>query len=243
MNRQRTVLVFVTLVPLALATFARAAGRIDESHRPAPAVLAGAPASTVASDDDGGRVQIVPRFAPAAAAALSYHGGPVVAGGDVAAVFLGSAWREATNRGREAGLAEALVSRGTVDPLQDPRFGLDDRELVVHAQEDLLDPLDTHLVSDLEVQRRLNRLVSGATSASEAPAAFVVFLAPGLRSLLGGHLISGRDFAAYHNHFHAAGGVVVYVVVPYEPDASRWQSAARLGLFEALINPEGTGWY
>src|ERR1700674_1231342 len=180
---------------------------------------------------------------PAAGGALSYHGGPVVTGGDVAAVFFGSAWREAANRNREAGLAEALVSRGAANPLRDPRFGLDDRELVVRAQEDLLDPLDTHLVSDLEVQRRLNRLVSGATSASEAPAVFVVFLAPGLRSTLGGHLISGRDFAAYHNHLHAAAGVVVYVVVPYEPDVSRWQSAARLGLLEALINPEGTGWY
>jgi hypothetical protein len=112
---------------------------------------------------------------------------------------------------------------------------------VFQVQEDLLDPLDTHLVSDLEIQRRLDRLVSG--SDREAPAVFVVFLAPGLRSTLAGQSISGRDFAAYHNHFHAAAGVVRYVVVPYEPDASRCQSAARLGLFEALINPEGTGWY
>ncbi|HEV7518857.1 MAG TPA: hypothetical protein VGR07_21390, partial [Thermoanaerobaculia bacterium] len=69
-----------------------------------------------------------------------------------------------------------------------------------------------------------------------------IFLAPGLRSTLGTSS-SENDYVAYHNHFHAAAGVVRYVVVPYEADFSRWQGNARQSLLQAFINPEGNAWY
>src|SRR5438270_750428 len=71
---------------------------------------------------------------------------------------------------------------------------------------------------------------------------YVVFLAPGMRSTLGTSS-SETDFVAYHNYFHAAAGLVRYVVVPHQEGFGRWLAAARQGLVQALIDPEGTGWY
>ena len=96
-------------------------------------------------------------------------------------------------------------------------------------------------ISDLEIQTRLDNLLSGAGHI-EASSVYVVFLAPGLGSTLGAKT-SEKDFAAYHNHFHSAAGVVHYVVVPFDADSSRWLANAHQSLHQALINPEGNGWY
>jgi len=61
-------------------------------------------------------------------------------------------------------------------------------------QEDLLDPLDGKAVSDLEIQRRLDALVTSGHEPVDAGVVFVVFLAPGLRSTLGTSS-SEKDFA------------------------------------------------
>ena len=209
-------------------------------------VLDPAPAGTVVFDDDGGRVQIVPRRA-VPPSEVSYHGGPVITGGTVQAIFLGSAWRDAGPRGRESRALEALVGRGGSEVgaigAALSRLGLEARELTGLAREDPLDPLAGASVSDLEVQARIDAIASGgARGPRDLPAVYVVFLAPGLRSTLGVSS-SESDFAAYHNHFHAAAGVVRYVVVPYEGELSRWLEVARRGLVQALVNPEGNGWY
>jgi hypothetical protein len=229
----------------SLAPAAAAAAPRDESRSFLPAVLEAAPAGTVVFDDDGGRVQIVPRRAVPPPGEVSYHGGPVVTDGTVQAIFLGSGWREAGPRGREARALEALVGGGGEAAIGAAlsRFGLEARELVGLAREDPLDPLAGASVSDLEAQARIDALASGeARGPRDLAAVYVVFLAPGLRSTLGVSS-SENDFAAYHNHFHAAAGVVRYVVVPYDRDLSRWLDAARRSLVEALVNPEGNGWY
>jgi hypothetical protein len=232
------VVVGSTLGNFALA----AAAPLDEPRSPLP-VLAAAPPGTVVFDDDGGRVQIVPRRAVPASEA-SYHGGPVITGGTVQAIFLGSAWRDEGLRGREPQTLEALVGRGgAAITAAFSRFGLESRELIVLAQEDPLDPLEGASISDLEIQARIEGLSSGGTRGPlDLHAVYVVFLAPGLRSTLGVSS-SEKDFAAYHNHFHAAAGVVRYVVVPYDRDPSRWRENARQSLVQALVNPEGNGWY
>jgi hypothetical protein len=223
---------------------AAAAPPRDEPRSSLPAVLEAAPAGTVVFDDDGGRVQVVPRRGVPPPAEVSYHGGPVVTGGTVQAIFLGSGWREAGPRGREARALEALVGGGgAAIGAALSRFGLEARELVGLAREDPLDPLAGASVSDLEVKARIDALASGeARGPRDLPAVYVVFLAPGLRSTLGVSS-SEHDFAAYHNHFHAAAGVVRYVVVPYDRELSRWLEAARRSLVEVLVNPEGNGWY
>jgi len=204
-----------------------------------PAVLEHAPAGTVVFDDDGGRAQIIPKKGVAKSAA-SYHGGPVVSRGNVQAIFLGSAWRETANRSRESRVVAGLT-REHASTLA--KYGIEATDLPGLLQEDLLDPLENRTVSDLEVQRRLDALfASGTFGPYEANAVYVIFLAPGLGSTLGTSS-SEKDYVAYHNHFHAAAGVVRYVVVPYEADFSHWLGNARQSLLQALINPEGNAWY
>jgi hypothetical protein len=229
---------------LALAT---AAPR-DEPRSGLP-VLEPAPAGTVVFDDDGGRVQIVPRRAVPPGEA-SYHGGPVITGGTIQAIFLGSAWRGAEPRGRESQALDALVGRGlseigAIGAIGAARAsdGIEPRELTGLALEDPLDPLAGASISDLEIQARLDAAASGGGRGPlDLHAVYVVFLAPGLRSTLGVSS-SENDFAAYHNHFHAAAGVVRYVVVPYDGELTRWLETARRSLVQALVNPEGNGWY
>jgi hypothetical protein len=261
MNRQSILAILaLALVPGGLsprATVAAPSSRQVQS--PPPAVLESAPAGTVVFDDDGGRVQIIPRRPQPAAAGggeVSYHGGPVVSGGDVRAIFLGSAWRSEMNRARESRAIEALGGRGEEEAMASlARSGLVGQELHALAQEDLLDPLAGGRVSDLEIQARLDSLAAsgesgeggegragGPSGAGAETPVYVVFLAPGIESALGSST-SAKDFAAYHNHFHSAAGVVRYVVVPFEAQVSRWLASARQGLVQTLINPEGTAWY
>jgi hypothetical protein len=207
---------------------------------PPAAVLENAPAGTVVFDDDGGRAQIVPKRAVEKRAA-SYHGGPVVSKGNVQAIFLGSAWREAESRALESRVVSGLAGREHASALA--KYGIEASDLPGLLQEDLLDPLENHTVSDLEVQRRLDSLFANGTMGPyEANAVYVIFLAPGLRSKLG-NSSSDEDYLAYHNHFHSSAGVVRYVVVPFDSDFSRWQGNARQSLVQALINPEGNAWY
>jgi len=225
---------------LTLGGVSRAAEAPQAEVAAPPAVLENAPAGTVVFDDDGGRAQVIPRREVAKQAA-TYHGGPVVSRGNVQAIFLGSAWREAANRALESRVVAGLAGREHASTLA--KYGLEATDLPGLLQEDLLDPLENRTVSDLEVQRRLDALfASGTFGPYEANAVYVIFLAPGLRSKLG-QSSSDKDYVAYHNHFHAAAGVVRYVVVPYEADFSRWQGNARQSLVQALINPEGNAWY
>jgi hypothetical protein len=233
-----------TLATLALivtsGSVARAAGK-PQAPAP-PAVLEAAPKGTVVFDDDGGRTQIIPRKAVPPGRDATFHGGPVVPHGSVQAVFLGSGWREKANRAKETGAMETLrgPSRSAAASLS--RYGVEAWESPGLPLEDPAgDPVTGRRISDLEIQARLENLLSSA-GPIDANAVYVVFLAPGLESKLGAKS-SEKDFAAYHSHFHIAAGVVHYVVVPYDGDSSRWLAAARQSLTQALINPEGTGWY
>jgi hypothetical protein len=230
--------------PAAAETPAAAATEPAVAAAPAPA------AGATVGDDDGGAAQIVPRRSPGSPAAggapavgeLSFHGGAVVAGGEVRAIFLGRAWRQEANRRREAKVNGELLGRWEeMAQAALSRCGVRTRDLTVQSQEDLLDPRAGREISDLDVQARLDEMLSGG-AADPAGAVYVIFLAPGLRSTLGTS-DSERTYVAYHNHFHAAGGVVRYTVVPYEADPARWLANARQALLQALVNPEGDGWY
>jgi len=207
------------------------------------AFLESAPRGTVVFDDDGGRVQIVPRQ-PVARRELSHHCGPAISGGDVHPLFLGNAWRDPASRRREAQMLAALVSRGgsATFPSLAP-YRLAPPEMHGPALEIAAAAPRTRSVKDLQVQDRLNRLATAKGAAPLAPEdVFVVFLAPGLGSTLGASS-AARDYAAYHNHLHTAAGVVHYAVVAYDDDFDRWLGAAQQALVEALVNPEGNGWY
>ncbi|MDP9121323.1 MAG: hypothetical protein M3O15_08135, partial [Acidobacteriota bacterium] len=100
------------LATLALGCcFGHASYAAAASSGQAPAaILAAAPQGTVAFDDDGGRAQIVPRRV-AVPDEVTYHGGPVVSGGNVVAIFLGSGWQEKAVRQRESRAMDVLTGR------------------------------------------------------------------------------------------------------------------------------------
>ncbi len=229
------------LATLALTLIGGAVQAAQKPQPQAPAVLESATPGTVAFDDDGGRAQIIPRRAVASRGA-SFHGGPVIARGTVQAVFLGSGWRDKANREKESGAQTALRGPAKTAVATLARFGVRPWEAAGLALEDPAgDPVASATISDLEIQLRLDNLLSGA-GPIDASSVYVVFLAPGLGSTLGS-TTSEKDFAAYHNHFHSANGVVHYVVVPFDADSSRWLANAHQSLHQALINPEGNGWY
>lgn len=230
------------LATLALVLTGGSVSRAAEKPQPpAAAILENAPRGTVVFDNDGGRAQIIPRRAVPAQEA-THHGGPVVSHGTVQAVFLGNGWSKKENRDKEAAVMSALRSQGTAAAKSLARYGVKAWELLGQPLEDLTgDPLKGASISDLEIQTRLDGLLSGA-GPLDAGTVYVVFLAPGLGSTLGPQA-TDRDYAAYHNHVHSAAGVIHYAVVPYDGDLSRWASAARQSLHQALINPEGNGWY
>src|SRR5436305_82268 len=236
------------LATLALTLIGGTASQAAQKPQPqapapssAPAVLESATPGTVAFDDDGGRAQIIPRQAVAGRAA-TFHGGPVISRGSVQAVFLGSGWRDEANREKEPVAMASLRGSAQSAAASLARFGVREWEPAGLALEDPAgDPVASATISDLEIQSRLDNLLSG-TGHIEASSVYVVFLAPGLGSTLGSKT-SEKDFAAYHNHFHSAAGLVHYVVVPFDADSSRWLANAHQSLHQALINPEGNGWY
>jgi hypothetical protein len=236
MNR---ALILATLALVATGGSASWAAGQPQPQAPAAAVLNHAPKGTVVFDDDGGRAQIIPRQ-PAESRDATFHGGPVVSGATVQAVFLGSGWRERSNRDKEGQAIAALRdSRDAASPLP---TSIKVWEIAGQPLEDPAgDPVAGKTISDLEVQGRLESLLGGA-GPLDPQVVYVIFLAPGLGSTLGS-ASSARDFAAYHNHLHSATGVFHYAVVPYDDDAARWISAARQSLHQAVINPEGNGWY
>lgn len=227
------------LATLALTLTGGAASRAAEKPQaPAPAVLENAPRGTVVFDDDGGRAQIVPRQA-VPSQEVTYHGGPVISRPTVQAVFLGHDWRKPENRAKQSAILGTL--RGHGGAVADPRYGVKAWELAGPLEDLAGDPLHGSSISDLEIQIRLNGLLSGADPL-DANTVYVVFLAPGLGSTLGPRA-TDKDYAAYHNHVHSAAGVIHYAVVPYDGDLSRWAAATRQSLRLTLINPEGNGWY
>jgi hypothetical protein len=245
MNRALTLtMLALVLTGGSAANAANASSATEQPQaqaQPAPAILEGAPKGTVVFDDDGGRAQIIPRKEVAGRDAL-YHGGPVVSHATVQAVFLGSGWRDRANRTKESAAMDALKERAGAETAAFlGKHGVRAWEAAGLALEDPAgDPLNGKRISDLEIQIRLDNLLG--RDPIEEGAVYVVFLAPDLQSSLGSRL-SERDFAAYHNHVHSAGGVIHYVVVPYDGEPSRWLAAARQSLTQALINPEGNGWY
>jgi hypothetical protein len=232
-----------TFATLALTLIGGSALQAAQSAQPqpaaVPAVLESAPKGTVILDDDDWRVQIIPRQKVAGRDA-TFHGGPVITHGLVQVVFLGSGWREKANREKENGVLEGLRGAQAADfPAKSGAGAWESQGLAL--EDPAADPVAGERITGLEIQARLDNLLSGA-GPIESSSVYVVFLAPGLGTTLGPQH-SEKDFAAYHNHFQGANGVVHFVVVPFDADSSRWLAAAGQSLHHALINPEGTGWY
>jgi hypothetical protein len=229
------------LAALALGSAPLYAVEPQTPSQPAP-ILDSMPDGTTLRDDDDGLVEIVP-LRDIARPEATAHGGPVVANASIRMIFLGSRWRDEGARSRQAKAAEtvmALAKPSGLAPLA--RHGVVGLDL--HAtNHDFVDPVDGKTISDLDIQRRLDQLLSGRElKGAEVDAVYVILLGPGLESTLGVSR-SGRDFAGYHNYFHASSGLVRYAVVPYHDDVARWSATLGRSLSQTLVNPEANGSY
>lgn len=233
--------VLLPVLALALGSAPLHAIEPPPPSTPAP-ILEAMPDGTTLRDDDDGLVEIVP-LRDVTRPEATHHGGPVVTEAKVRVVFLGSAWRDEGTRSRQSKAGEAVTALGKAGELARlARQGI--VRLDLHGtSHDFLDPVDGKRISDLDIQRRLDQLLSGRDlTGSEKDAVYLILLGPGLESTLGVSR-SGRDFAAYHNYFHASSGLVRYAVVPYHADAAVWSAALRRSLTQTVVNPEGNAWY
>jgi hypothetical protein len=223
---------FVTLLLCGLAGCVAVAQQAASLDRPAE--------PNFVFDDDGGKAQIVPPDF-SAAAPKTFHGGPVLASARQVSIFLGAGWGDQQFRSRETALVD--IAAGSASP----HLG----ELQAHnvkalraapRQEDFTDLSKTQL-NDLDIQRKLSEMLQNKSiPAPTASTVYVVFLAPGVSSTLGGHK-AGVDYAAYHNFVNLDVGEIHYVVVPFHDNVDHHTAAATRAFVETALNPNGQGWF
>ena len=193
-----------------------------------------------AFDDDGGKAQIVPKnMAATAATAKKYHGGAVMKSVQQVSIFLGEGWTKNDIRVRQSALSDLLVNNSAL------ASALATQKIKTsHAAPTADDLSSVTAVNDLAIQRKLVEMLdSKAIPAPAASTIYVVYLAPGVNSTLGG-LKGGIDYAAYHNIVHVEAGEIRYVVVPFDVDAATHRAAASRAFAEAGENPHLIdGWF
>jgi hypothetical protein len=193
-----------------------------------------------AFDDDGGKAQIVP-VDFSVAGPKAFHGGPVLASAQQVSIFLGAGWGDSQVRARETSLLDLTASVGNAHVAEMKQHSI--KTLRAAPQiEDFVD-LSQSKVNDLTIQQKLSDMLkSKAIPAPAAGTVYVIFLAPGIHSTLGG-LQGGVDYAAYHNFVNLEAGEIHYVVVPFHENADTHGAAATRAFAETALNPNGQGWF
>jgi hypothetical protein len=191
-------------------------------------------------DDDGGKAQIVP-VDFSVAGPKTFHGGPVLASAQQVSIFLGAGWGDSQFRSRESSLLDVTASAGNAHVAELKQHSI--KTLHAAPQVEDFSDLSQSKVNDLTIQQKLSDLLkSKAIPAPTAGTVFVIFLAPGVQSTLGGNQ-GGVDYAAYHNFVNLEAGEIHYVVVPFHENADNHSAAATRAFAEAALNPNGQGWF
>jgi hypothetical protein len=191
-------------------------------------------------DDDGGKAQIVP-IDLSMAAPKTFHGGPILASAQQVSIFLGSGWGDTQVRGREASLLDVTASAGDTQVAELKQHSI--KTLRAAPKLEDFSDLSQSKVNDLTIQQKLSDLLkSKAIPTPTAGTVYVIFLAPGIHSTLGG-LQGGVDYAAYHNFVNLDAGEIHYVVVPFHENAATHSGAATRAFAETALNPNGQGWF
>ena len=201
-------------------------------------VLHGAEPASVAVNDDDWRVEIVPPFA-LPSRELGYHGGAVVERPRAVLLFMGEGWAGARVSEVHSAFIADMPGLGSLT-----RYGVRAHPSV-HVQRGTIWTPENGFahhggLTDLEIQAQLERIPSGPSAKDTV---YVLFL-PESHSAFLGEKVGGADFLAYHNQFGSRhGGQLRYVVVPYRHDAGQLAQAAVRSFVQAVVNPDGTGWY
>jgi hypothetical protein len=191
-------------------------------------------------DDDGGKAQIVPADF-SVAGQKSFHGGPVLTSARQVSIFLGAGWGDQQFRGRETSLVDIAGGMPATHRTELQQHNV--KTLKSTAMHEDFSDLSKSTVNDLDIQRKLSDLLQSKTiAAPTASTVYVIFLAPGISSTLGGHK-AGVEYAAYHNFVNLEAGEIHYVVVPFHEDATHHSAAAARAFAETALNPSGQGWF
>ncbi len=191
-------------------------------------------------DDDGGKAQIVP-IDFSVAGPKTFHGGPVLASAQQVSIFLGADWGNSQVRGREASLLDVTASVANTPVAELKQHSI--KTLRAAPKLEDFSDLSQSKVNDLTIQQKLSDMLkSKAIPTPAAGTVYVIFLAPGVHSTLGG-LQGGIDYAAYHNFVNLDAGEIHYVVVPFHENADTHSAAATRAFAETALNPNGQGWF
>lgn len=191
-------------------------------------------------DDDGGKAQIVPSDF-SVAGPKSFHGGPVLASARQVSIFLGAGWGDQQFRSRETALVD--IAGGSASPHMAELQAHNVKTLSAAPRQEDFSDLSKTQVTDLDIQRKLSEMLqSKSIPAPAASTIYVVFLAPGTNSTLGGHK-AGVEYAAYHNFVNLDAGEIHYVVVPFHENVDHHTAAAARAFVETALNPNGQGWF
>jgi hypothetical protein len=191
-------------------------------------------------DDDGGKVQIVP-VDFSVAGPKTFHGGPVLQSAGQVSIFLGAGWADPQVRSRQTPLLDITAGNESSHIAELRSHNI--RTLRSAPRFEDFSDLSAAPVNDLTIQQKLSDLLkSKAIPVPAAGTVYVIFLAPGVNSTLGGNK-AGVDYAAYHNFVNLEQGEIHYVVVPFHEDAQRHTAAAARAFTEAALNPNGQGWF
>lgn len=225
-------LVLCTLLLCGMATCVLTAQQAATIDRPAePNFL---------FDDDGGKVQIVPADL-SVTGARTFHGGAVLQSARQVSIFLGAGWGDQQFRPRETSLVDVTADAGNAHITEMKNHNI--KTLRSAPQLEDFSDLSKSKVNDLTIQQKLSDLLqSKAIPAPAAGTVYVIFLAPGIESTLGGNK-AGVDYAAYHNFVNLEAGEIHYVVVPFHQDAQKHTAAATRAFAETALNPNGRGWF
>ena len=198
------------------------------------------PEPNFAFDDDGGKAQIVPADL-SVAGPKTFHGGTVLASARQVSIFLGAGWGDSQVRGRETSLLDVTASVGNPHVAEMKQHSI--KTLRAAPQIEDFTDLSQSKVNDLILQQKLSDMLkSKAIPGPAAGTVYVIFLAPGVQSTLGG-LRGGVDYAAYHNFVNLEAGEIHYVVVPFHENAATHNAAATRAFAETALNPNGQGWF
>jgi hypothetical protein len=191
-------------------------------------------------DDDGGKVQIVPADF-STTGPKTFHGGAVLGAARQVSIFLGSGWGDQQFRPREASLLDITADTANTHLIELQKHSIKTLRSAPRL-EDFSD-LSKSRVNDLTIQQKLSDMLqSKAIPAPSAGTVYVIFLAPGIESTLGGNK-AGVDYAAYHNFVNLEAGEIHYVVVPFHQDPQKHNAAATRAFAETALNPNGRGWF
>jgi len=194
------------------------------------------------------------RVAEAAAAQLTYRGGPLLTAAQVFTIFWGAAWQDAANGAVMAKMNQFfdyILTSSLMDQLAEYSVA---GQSVGHGSRTgtkvIASPAPANSVQDSDIQNLIAQGIADGTLPATTPnSLYFVFLPNGVTVVQGGGA-SCQVFCGYHDSF---GGNIYYAVMPY-PSCSgctgglaaidALTSTSSHELCEAVTDPvPGEGWY